>query len=83
MPQVSAQTTTTLPPEPIPCKNVRKGCEATGFVVGQVNIGNGVWDNCFSPLSEGKIIPKVKVTDSLKKDIKECADEIKKRQNQK
>ena len=62
------------PHETEACIAVRKVCEIAGFKVGEVNVDNGVWANCFKPLKNGKTVKGIKADKALKKNIKTCAE---------
>lgn len=59
------------------CINIRKTCEAAGFVVGEYFKDNGVWANCFRPLKNGKKVRDIEMTDALQTEIILCDDSIK------
>lgn len=42
-----------------PCLNIKKACEAAGFVKGQHKQGKGLWKDCMDKLAKGETVPGV------------------------
>lgn len=42
-----------------PCQNIKKACEAAGFVKGQHKQGKGLWKDCMDKLAKGETVPGV------------------------
>lgn len=56
------------------CGDIKKICEAAGFVVGEVNIHNGVWANCYTPLKNGHHVRNISLTEEIKQALKKCSN---------
>src|SRR4051812_29788423 len=41
-----------------PCEQIKKACEAAGFIKGEAKQGNGLWVDCIDPVMRGQAQPK-------------------------
>jgi hypothetical protein len=53
------------PPKDPNCLTIYNACQSAGFVVGEANIGKGLWVDCFGPIVKGGGKPNPKATIAL------------------